>query len=58
MKQMIYWFIGGICLWRFGCTWEVAKHSGSIHFLDGALGQRNPCEHECKISQPSLYIFC
>ena len=31
---------------------------GSIHFLEGGVGQRNPYEHECKISQPSLYIFC
>ena len=33
---------------------------GSIYFLEGGggVGQRNPYEHECKISQPSLYIFC
>ena len=33
---------------------------GSIHFLEGGggVGRRNPYEHECKISQPSLYIFC
>ena len=31
---------------------------GSIHFLEVGVGWRNPHEHECKISQPSLYIFC
>ena len=29
---------------------------GSIHFLEGVVGQRNLNEHECKISLPSLYI--
>jgi len=30
---------------------------GSIHFLEGGVGRRNPYEHECEISKPSLYIF-
>ena len=29
---------------------------GGIHFLEGGVGQRNPYEHDCKISQPSRYI--
>ena len=31
---------------------------GSIHFLEGRVGWRNRYEHECKISRPSLYIWC
>ena len=27
-------------------------------FFRRGVGRRNPYEHECKISQPSLYIFC
>ena len=36
----------------------ISSNLRSIHFLDGAVGRRNPYEHGCKISQPSLYIFC
>ena len=32
---------------------------GSIHLLEGGgVGRRNPHEQECKISWPSLYIWC
>ena len=31
---------------------------GAFIFQKGGVGRRYPSERECKISQPSLYIFC
>ena len=33
------------------------KDLGRIHFFRRGAGRRNPYEHECKISRPSLYII-
>ena len=60
--------IEGVCVFTFSIN-LISKLQmnanqnalGSIHFLEGGgggVGQRNPYEHECKISWPSLYILC
>ena len=53
------WQTTGKCN-EFGIKWvnksQIREHSFCRRGV--GVGQRNLYEHECKISQPSLYIFC